>query len=67
VPASWPVDGKTPQSEIRERLGQPFTENQNPDGRHIDFYKGPDGLVRTYLYGKDNVLIELSVHTMPKQ
>lgn len=67
VPASWPVDGKTPQSEIREKLGQPFTENQNPDGRHIDFYKGPDGLVRTYLYGKDNVLIELSVHTMPKQ
>lgn len=67
VPVSWPVDGKTTQSEVRERLGKPTMENQNPDGRHIDFYEGPDRLFRAYLYGKDNVLIRLSVHPPPKQ
>lgn len=67
VPASWPVDGKTPQSEVREKLGAPSSENRNPDGRHIDFYEGSDGLIRTYLYGKDDVLIGLSVHAVPQQ
>jgi hypothetical protein len=67
IPTAWPIDGKTPQSEVRERLGKPTMENQSPDGRHIDFYEGPDGLFRAYLYGKDNVLIRPSVHTAPKQ
>lgn len=65
APASWPVDGKTPQNEVRDRLGKPWAENQNPDGRHIDFYEGADGLIRAYLYGKDDVLVNLTVRTKP--
>jgi hypothetical protein len=67
VPTSWPVDGKTPQSEIREKLGKPWAENQNPDGRHVDLYKGEDGLIRTYLFGKDDLLINTAVHEVPRR
>lgn len=67
VPGSWPVDGKTPQSEVRDKLGKPWAENQNPDGRHVDLYKGEDGLIRTYLFGKDDLLISTAVHEVPRR
>jgi hypothetical protein len=67
MPTSWPVYGKTHQSEVRERVGMPSTATPSPDGRHVDVYKGADGLFRAYLYDKDKMLVRLRVLEAPEQ
>jgi len=63
-PSGQFVVGKATAGEVRAKLGKPFAENRNRDGRFVYTYLAPTNDYISYVFDKTGVLTQ--VRSTPK-
>jgi hypothetical protein len=64
VSASFGLEpGKSTRDNVEDKFGRPTSRNQGPDGRHADMYVGLKGLIVSFLFDKNDVLIRTAAYS----
>ena len=58
-PTGFFVVGKATADEVKARLGAPFAENHNRDGRFVYTYLSPTNDYINYLFDKRGILVRV--------